>query len=1452
MGNAKKTAKKFLAVFSSAALLLSCGATGFVQSFAQTGITANAATSAKATKLKVLDENGKDLGDNPILYMDNSAAAGGNVSRSISVVASNDSGTAVDDEIQCFADGNAGDHIVLSAPANSRERIDATIAGGKYTGTGEDRKWESKKPGTTKLYFTTGSGEVYRTVTVVVYQPGTDMKVYQTVGSKKEQFDLNDFNESNSGYTMVIANHQYQFTADKVPSNSTDTVEWFVYDGDGKDKKATSKAEITDKGLFTPKSNGGVTIVAKYKATETSERIAAIGDKKVKRYEDGKEVTKTLQLQNIPKYIHVTIVKENPATSLKINNGPGAMEVGDTLQLEYSASLAHSPSEEGYATEATDNFRWESSNPSVITVDDKGLITAVGKGEATVTLYGENENVHAQANIKVLTKATSIRFSAQTTSTRVETETSITALLSPDTADEEVEWSSSDPSIATVRSTVEGAFTNQQTAAIKGLKEGTVIITARAKNSGVEAKITCTVKPKKTSNDVKLTYQKGTEIVNLYEGATITVFDQQKLTIDGTLVAADGSTPDDTLTWTVLGNGTNNGDYVTIDGTTSNSITLTGFARGTVQVRAASKNNSSINMTINVKILKKATKGNIINAATGLTKFNKYMNVGSSIQLGGDIFIETNQKYDHDDTVARWTSSNESVAVIDNTGFVRVVGNGKAKITMYTESGYYLSTEITGFTTSSVVVGGVTATSSGSLPTASISLDKNMKGTKKLTATVKNEKDTTVSDVAVIWSSSNEEVATVDENGVVTGHKIGEAVITVKSGNKTDSCIVSVDYGLGNAEIKLGEVMYSPFVTSYEPELTVSYQETYTDLFGMSHSDTIVLEEGKDYTLEFKNNTKVGQKASVTITGLGSYESVVTKTFDIVARPINDKEVTLNPISAQELTMSNKSGVKPKISIDQKGSALVEGTDYTVSFTDNKKPGKATVTVTGKGNYSGKSTTSFEIFCKHGDTTDKVTKAATCKATGIKQTTCNICGHKDETVLPLGDHKFVKGKVVAPTYTANGYTEYKCSVCGEIEKRDFTPALSRTSITKCTITTDKTSFNSNGSVQKPKITIKKGSTTLKENTDYTLTYSNKSSSAVGSYTVKIAGINGYYGTSTVSYKILAVAKTIKLDKASTTLGVNESITLKATTDPAAAASNATWKSSNAAVVTVSKGKITAKKAGSATITVTSGKVSATCKVTVKAAPSKVSLTKTAITLGVGETYSLGSSIPANTAAATRTYSSSNGSVVKMTKTSWTGQFKAMKVGTAKVTVKLYNGKTASCTVTVKKAPTKVTLTKTSVTLGVGESFSLGSSIPSGTAAAKRTYSSSNKSVVKMTKTDWTGNFTAVKVGTAKVTVKLYNGKTASCTVTVKKAPASVKLNKGNLTLKVGQTASVSAVLPTGTAAAKRTYRSSNSSVVKMTKTDWTGTFKAMKPGTAYVTVQLYNGKKASIKVTVKK
>lgn len=1463
MENARRTARKALAVFSAAALLLSCGATGYVTTIMPAGIEANAASNV-ATQLKILDEKGKELGDNAILYVDNSDAAAGITDRTIKVVASNDSGVAVNDEIRCFADGDASKHIYLTAPAASQQTLTATVSGG-YNKSDSNGKvtWVALKPGTSHLSFTTASGEVYRSITVVTYQPGTDMKVYNIANGKKSQFELNDNNEKNAVGMMAIANHQYQFAADKMPSDCTDDVEWFVYEGgtyegqSGVTPSATKKAEISPNGLFTPKSNGEVTVMVKYKATETSSRSGAIGDKKLTYIdENGKPKTETFKVKTVPKYIHVTIVKENPAKDLKITNNPGALEVDDTLQLKYKATPTYTGA--GYESGATDSFRWESSNPKVITVDEKGLIKAVGKGEAKIIVYGENENVRAEANIKVLTKATSIRFQAQTVSTRVDAETTVKAIMSPTDADEEIRWTSSDPSIATVESLVTGAFSNEQTAVIKGIKKGTVTITATAVNSGVQANITCTVNEKKVSANIKLSTSEGTTITEIYEGSTISVYDQKTITINGVLVSADGSTPDDSIVWTVLDNGENNGDYVRIDATTGSSIKLTGFARGTVRVKAASKANPSLSKTFYLKILKKATKGTILDAQTNAAPKYKSINVGGTLSLTADIMIDTNHPHDHDDYIDQWVSSNPNAFTVDNTGFVKAVGNGTANIKFITKSGYSLSTSLTAFTTSAVIIKGVTPSEDNSLPTTEIILDKSSSGTKTLNATIKNEKDENVSGCAVNWSSDNEEVASIDANGKITAHKIGKAVITAKSGNHSDSCLVNVNYSLGNCTIEIEPVQYSPYITEYTPKVTISYVATYTDILGQTFSETVYLTEGKDYLLTYSNNTTVGQFGNILIKGLGHYAGKdVTRQFKIAQKLINDSDISVSPIEPQELTEQNKStGIIPELSIDYNGWPLVKDTDYTVTIANNKKPTtdttKATVTITGKGNYTKTVMTSFEIFCRHKVTTEAITKKPTCKETGIATITCSTCGYKTEKTLPLSDHSYKKTKVVEPTYTEGGYTLYTCSVCKAEKKDNFTPALSRVKITSCSIVLDKTTFTENGKVQTPKVTVKYRTKTLKENTDYTLSYSNKSSKNPGSYTVKVVGMGGYTGTSTKSYKIIANVKSIKLDRSSTAIGVGESIKLKATTDPSSGASYVQWTTSNSSVATVSGGTVTGKKTGTATITATVGSVKATCTVTVKNAPSSVSLTKTSLVLGVGETYSLGSSIPANSAAATRTYSSSNSSVIKMTKTNWTGEFKAMKTGTAKVTVKLYNGKTASCTITVKNVPSKVTITKGMLTLGVGEKYTLGCGIPTGTGAAKRTFRSSNSSVVKMNRTDWQGDIQAMKVGTAYVTVRLYNGKEATCKVTVKAAPSSVKLNKGNMTLQVGQTASVSAVLPNNTGAAKRSYRSSNSSVVKMTKTDWTGDFKAMKPGTAYVTVRLYNGKEANIKVTVVK
>ena len=248
-------------------------------------------------------------------------------------------------------------------------------------------------------------------------------------------------------------------------------------------------------------------------------------------------------------------------------------------------------------------------------------------------------------------------------------------------------------------------------------------------------------------------------------------------------------------------------------------------------------------------------------------------------------------------------------------------------------------------------------------------------------------------------------------------------------------------------------------------------------------------------------------------------------------------------------------------------------------------------------------------------------------------------------------------------------------------------------------------------------------------------------------------------------------------------------------------------------------------------------------------PTSIKLNKTSSTLGKGETITLKAEVsPSNTTNKTVTWTSSNTNVATVSN----GKITAKNNGTATITAKTSNGKTATCKITVKNAPTKITLTKGVLTLGVGEKFTVGAGINDGAGCATRTYRTSNSSVVKMTRTDWNGDFYGVKPGIAYVTVRTYNGKESTCKVTVKAAPTSVTISKKTLTLKVGQSASLSCSVPSNAGCAARTYRTNNSSVLQMTKTNWTGSFKALKPGTAYVTVKTYNGKESSCKVTVTK
>ncbi len=114
------------------------------------------------------------------------------------------------------------------------------------------------------------------------------------------------------------------------------------------------------------------------------------------------------------------------------------------------------------------------------------------------------------------------------------------------------------------------------------------------------------------------------------------------------------------------------------------------------------------------------------------------------------------------------------------------------------------------------------------------------------------------------------------------------------------------------------------------------------------------LKKDTDYTVSYSNNTKVGT-AKVTITGKGNYTGSVSKTYSIKN---NFKKATVSGISTKAFTGKN---ITQSITVKYNGKTLKKGTDYTVSYSNNKNIGTATVKITGKGSFTGTITKTFKI-----------------------------------------------------------------------------------------------------------------------------------------------------------------------------------------------------------------------------------------------------------------------------------------------------------------------------------------------------------------------------------------------------------------------------------------------------------------------------------------------------------
>jgi len=260
-----------------------------------------------------------------------------------------------------------------------------------------------------------------------------------------------------------------------------------------------------------------------------------------------------------------------------------------------------------------------------------------------------------------------------------------------------------------------------------------------------------------------------------------------------------------------------------------------------------------------------------------------------------------------------------------------------------------------------------------------------------------------------------------------------------------------------------------------------------------------------------------------------------------------------------------------------------------------------------------------------------------------------------------------------------------------------------------------------------------------------------------------------------------------------------------------------WSSSNSAVASVdASGLVTGQAVGSAVLTVrtSQGGFTATTNVTVQPrAVTGVSLNKTSSSLLVGATETLQATVsPANATNQAVSFASSDASVVTVNSS---GLVTAIGAGQATVTVTTSDGGfTASCDYTVTSTPvaaTGVVLDKATLSMGVGHTAQLTATVSPASATNKAvTYVSSNPVVATVDPA--TGKVTAIKVGSATITVTTSDGGfTASCQVTVTAAPPPAAS-----TLSISGGMKVPSPLKPGTAVTVKGVVSSNYKLTSVT------------------------------------
>ncbi len=573
-----------------------------------------------------------------------------------------------------------------------------------------------------------------------------------------------------SGSTSVTGGKTISLSADVAPSNATEkAVKWASSD--------TSVATVDSRGRVTAKKLSTVqTVVITASAT------------------DGSGVVGTHTITVTPAIQSMKITRSGESISNL------TVDIDDT-SVDLSALIT--------PADACQDVKWTSSNTRRVVMDQDGHLNAKGTGSVTVTATakdGSDKKTSITVNIVRSVKSITISGSTSVTGGKM---ISLSAGVAPSNATEKaVKWTSSDTSVATVDS--RGRVTAKKLSTVQ-----TVVITASATDgSGVVGTHTITVTPaiqsmkitrsgESISNltvdiddtsvdlsalitpadacqDVKWTSSNTRRVVMDQDGhlnakgtgsVTVTatakdgsnktatvkvnvIREVKSITVSGNTTIAGGTSGK--LTAAVLPSNATNTD-VTWSSSNAELLTVNKYgyieaakvtAPQQVTVTATAKDGSGVTGSIVINITPRASKVNILESGKIVSSAGIDLGGTKTVQLAAQIAPAAAAQD------VKWSSSNTKYATVNQNGLVTGLRTGTVTITATAKDGSNVKGSIT--VTIGILVKKLTIT-----------------GAKEVTGGNSIQLSTTAlpsnaTNKTVIWSSSNESLATVSSKGVVT------------------------------------------------------------------------------------------------------------------------------------------------------------------------------------------------------------------------------------------------------------------------------------------------------------------------------------------------------------------------------------------------------------------------------------------------------------------------------------------------------------------------------------------------------------------------------------------------------------------------------------------------------------------------------------------------------------